>query len=109
MVGHMSSWGERGDRALTGSDECLPGWGLTETGGDNVAEIELLDQGGIDACLVNGTLEGDGAELWGRDRGQGALKGANGCPGHAHNDHIVELGCLRGEGAALRWKIVRKE
>ena len=38
-------------------------WGLTNTGLDDIAEVDLFHNGGVDLGLLEGTLEGDDTEL----------------------------------------------
>lgn len=67
----------------------LPGWGLADTGLDDVSEVDVLNYGGVDVVRRKGVLEGDGTELRGGEGLERAVQAPDRGPGCCNNDNFV--------------------
>ena len=74
----------------------LPGRVLPLPGGEDLAQNDLVDFGGIDLGALEGALDRRGAELVRRSVGEGAVEGPDRRPGGADDDDIGRHGCSLG-------------
>lgn len=72
-------------------DGDLAGRRLTNTGLDDVAEVDLLNKGGVDLACPERMLKGDCAELWRGEGLEGAVEGGDRGARGGDDDDFVRL------------------
>lgn len=83
--GRIGGWAE------TCLERDLTRWGLADTGLDDIAEVEFLDDAGINVLGCECVLEGLGSKFGGLERLQGAIEGASRRPRRSDNDGFDRL------------------
>lgn len=96
---HLVDGRAHGVRWQAAEDGRLTGRSLTESGRAHVAHVHFVDVAGGDAGLLHNGLDGNAAQLGGRQARERRLEAANRCSCGGHNEDILDF--ARAVGGTL--------